>query len=101
MSETSTPTWLLLIHQVPTSPPYLRVKIWRRLQKIGAVAVKGSVYALPRSDESVEDFHWVAREIMESGGDAFVCEATFIEGMTNDALIGLFRKARETDYEEV
>ena len=94
-------TWLLLIHQVPTSPPYLRVKIWRRLQKIGAVAVKGSVYALPRSDEGVEDFHWVAREILEAGGEASVCEATFIEGITNDELAELFRKARETDYREV
>jgi hypothetical protein len=93
--------WLLLIHQVPGSPPYLRVKIWRRLQKIGAVAVKGSVYALPRTDEAIEDFHWVAREILEAGGDASVCEATFIEGITNDELIALFNKARESDYREL
>jgi hypothetical protein len=101
MKEPASTTWLLLIHQIPTSPPYLRVKIWRKLQKIGAVAVKGSVYALPRSDESVEDFHWIAREIMESKGDASVCEATFIEGISNDELIGLFRKARESDYEQL
>ena len=79
----------------------MRVKIWRRLQKIGAVAVKGSVYALPRSDEAIEDFHWVAREIIEAGGDASVCEATFIEGITNEELIALFNKARETDYGEL
>ena len=24
--------WLLLIHQIPAKPAYLRVKIWRRLQ---------------------------------------------------------------------
>jgi hypothetical protein len=99
--ETTPTPWLLLIHQVPTSPPYLRVKIWRRLQKIGAVAVKGSVYALPRSDDAIEDFHWVAREIMEAGGEASICEATFVEGITNDELIALFCKAREADYHEV
>jgi hypothetical protein len=93
--------WLLLIHQVPASPPYLRVKIWRRLQKVGAVAVKGSVYALPRSDEAIEDFHWVARVIIEAGGEASVCEATFIEGITNDDLVALFRKAREAEYREL
>jgi hypothetical protein len=92
---------LLLIHQVPGSPAYLRVKIWRRLQKIGAVAVKGSVYALPRSDDAVEDFHWVAREVIEAGGEASVCEATFIEGITNDELVALFNKARESDYREL
>ena len=101
MTETSPTAWLLLIHQVPASPPYLRVKVWRRLQKIGAVAVKGSVYALPRSDERTEDFHWVAREILEAGGDASVCEATFIEGITNDEIVGLFRNARESDYREL
>jgi hypothetical protein len=90
--------WLLLIHQVPNSPSYLRVKMWRRLQKIGAVPVKNAVYVLPRSDQSVEDFHWVAREIIEAGGDASVCEATFIEGITNNEVVALFRSAREADY---
>src|SRR5579862_2195180 len=91
-------SWLLLIHQVPNSPSYFRVKMWRRLQKIGAVPVKNAVYVLPRSDQSIEDFHWVAREIIEAGGDASVCEATFIEGITNGEVIELFQSAREADY---
>src|SRR5262245_24308379 len=75
--------------------------MWRRLQKIGAVAVKNAVYVLPRSDQSSEDFHWIAREIIESGGDASVCEATFIEGITTKELIELFRSARDSDYVEL
>src|SRR5215813_14007191 len=98
MAQAEPTTWLLLIHQVPNSPAYLRVKMWRRLQRIGAVAVKNAVYVLPRTDQSSEDFHWVAREILEGGGDASVCEATFIEGMTAEQLIALFRAARESDY---
>jgi len=90
-----------LIHQVPNSPAYLRVKMWRRLQKIGAVAVKNAVYVLPRSDQSSEDFHWVAREILEAGGDASVCEATFVEGITPNQLKELFQAARESDYDEL
>ena len=39
--------WLLLIHQLPAKPAYLRVKVWRRLQAFGAVTVKNSVYVLP------------------------------------------------------
>jgi len=99
--ETDETNWLLLIHQVPNSPPYLRVKMWRRLQKIGAVPVKNAVYVLPRSDQSLEDFHWIAREILEAGGDASVCEATFIEGLTNRGVIELFQSARETGYTEL
>jgi hypothetical protein len=101
MPEDEPTTWLLLIHQVPNSPAYLRVKMWRRLQKIGAVAVKNAVYVLPRTDQSSEDFHWVAREILEAGGDASVCEATFIEGITTNELVELFRAARDSDYREL
>ena len=63
--------------------------------------MKGSVYALPKSDQALEDFHWLTREIIESGGEASVCEASFIEGMTNDELIHLFVKTREAEYREL
>src|SRR5262245_25478121 len=62
------PRWLMLIHQLPPKPEYLRVKIWRRMQKIGAVALKNAVYVLPRSDGAYEDFEWTIREIVEGGG---------------------------------
>jgi hypothetical protein len=96
--ENDPTSWLLLLHQLPNSPAFLRVKMWRRLQKIGAVPVKNGVYVLPNSEQSLEDLHWVAREIMESGGDASVCEATFVEGVTNRDVIQLFHAAREADY---
>jgi hypothetical protein len=101
MPQREPTSWLLLIHQVPNSPAYLRVKMWRRLQKIGAVAVKNAVYVLPPSEQSTEDFHWVAREILEAGGDASVCEATFVEGITTKELIDLFQAARDSDYREL
>ena len=101
MKTTDGPGWLMLIHQVPNSPPYLRVKLWRRLQKIGAVSVKNAVYVRPRSEQSSEDFHWIAREVIENGGDASVCEATFVEGITAKDLIALFQNARDVDYEEL
>ena len=43
-------SWLLLIHQLPAKPAYLRVKIWRRLQDLGAIAVKNAVHALPMNE---------------------------------------------------
>ena len=86
--------WLLLIHQIPPQPNYLRVKIGRRLQKLGAVAVKNSVYALPNGDEAQEQFAWVAREIGEGGGDASICESNFVGEKSNDAVEELFREVR-------
>src|SRR6266850_8059390 len=53
--STSEPGWLLLIHQIPPKPNYFRVKIWRRLQRLGAVGIKNSVYALPSSEQAHEE----------------------------------------------
>jgi hypothetical protein len=93
--------WLLLIHQIPPRPNYLRVKIGRRLQKVGAVAVKNSVYALPNSDDAQEQFAWVAREIVEGGGDTSICESNFVGEKSNDAIEELFKEARARDFAEL
>ncbi len=92
---------MLLIHQIPPTPAYLRVKIGRHLHRMGAVAIKNSVYALPRSDETQEDLQWVLREIAKGGGDASLVEARFIEGLSDEQVIGLFHAAREADYREL
>ena len=93
--------WLLLIHQIPPKPSYFRVKIWRRLQQVGAIAVKQSVYALPKSQQASEDFGWILKEIAEGGGDASVCEAAFVEGLTDEQVISMFQSARKADYEKI
>jgi len=99
MSTQSAAHWLLLIHQLPPKPDYFRVKIWRRLQSLGAVPVKNSVYVLPRSDQAVEDLRWVQREIEEGGGEASLCEAEFLDGLSDDEVIAAFRAARDADYQ--
>jgi hypothetical protein len=91
--------WLLLIHQLPPTPAYLRVKIGRHLQRLGAVAIKNSVYVLPANEQAREDFAWVYREILEGGGDASVCEARFFEGLSNEQVEELFHDARHADYQ--
>jgi hypothetical protein len=94
-------SWLLLIHQLPAKPAYLRVKIWRRLQGIGAIAVKNAVHALPMSEGTQEDFEWLLREIVEGGGEAFLCETRLIDGLSDEEVRKLFDQARDTDYQEI
>src|SRR5688500_8976833 len=78
--------WLLLIHHLPPKPDYLRVKVRRRLQKIGAAALKSSVYVLPDTDDALEDFTWLTREVEADGGSAMLCHASFIEGITDEEI---------------
>ena len=96
--EKATVQWLLLIHSIPPQPAYFRAKVGKRLARVGAVAIKNSVYVLPSSEQTREDFQWIAREIAEEGGEATVCDATFVEGLQNDHVEALFRAARQADY---
>jgi hypothetical protein len=93
--------WLLLIHQIPPKPEALRVKTWRRLQQVGAVAIKQSVYAMPLSEQSREDLSWTLKAIIAGGGDGSICEARFVEGLTDEQIVGLFLKARASDYAKI
>jgi hypothetical protein len=93
--------WLLLTHQLPAKPAYTRVKIWRRLQAIGAVSVKNSVYALPVGDQAQEDFEWLLKEVQEQGGEGLICEAKLVGGLSDQDIEELFRRTRDTDYEEL
>jgi hypothetical protein len=94
----SAPHWYLLIHQLPPEPLYLRAKIRQRLARVGAVALKNAVYVLPRREECLEDFQWIVEEAVAGGGEAYVCEAEFLEGKTEQALADQFRAERDTDY---
>ncbi|HEX2887224.1 chromate resistance protein ChrB domain-containing protein [Vineibacter terrae] len=94
-------SWLLLLHQLPPQPAYFRVKIWRRLQSLGAVGVKNSVYALPANDDALEDFQWLAQEIVAGGGEATIVEARLVEGLSDQQVIALFDAARTADWDEI
>ena len=91
-------TWLLLIVSVPPEPSSLRVRIWRKLQALGAVALKNSVYLLPFTPENYEQFQWLAQEVPKSGGEATLLKVDRIENMRVDDVIRLFHKARDRGY---
>ncbi len=100
-ADVAPPRWLLLIHQVPRTPAYLRAKVLRHLARVGAVAVKNSVYALPFNEKTHEDFQWLKQEIAAAGGEASVFRAASVEGTTDKEITALFRQARDAEFEQV
>ena len=98
MMTTFKQDWILLIHLLPPKPTNLRVRTWRKLQRLGAVAIKNSVYVLPFNDKTHEDFQWLKQEIESAGGEATVFRAGAVEGATDDEIIKTFRNARDEEY---
>ena len=89
--------WLILVHQLPASPSNARVKTWRRLQQLGAVALKNSVYVLPNSAAAREDFEWIKTEIIDLKGQAAILAANASVSEEQE-IMGSFRRLRAEDF---
>lgn len=93
--------WLLLVHELPARPSNVRVKTWRRLQNLGAVAVKNSIYVLPNTPAAREDFEWMKTEIEAMRGQATVFTAQTVDEGTSRDLIEAFRRVRQEDFARI
>lgn len=76
----------------------MRVKIGRRLARVGAIALKSSVYVLPKSESTSEDFEWVRQEVVQAGGEATVVEAQLVAGVSDADVEAKFREAKDVEY---
>jgi hypothetical protein len=85
-------------HQLPTRSSNARVKTWRRLQQIGAVPVRNSVYVLPNTEQCREDFEWIRSEIVALGGEATVFAADPISTGGTEDIVAVFQRTREQEF---
>src|SRR5919109_1328663 len=92
---------LLLLVGVPPHPSSLRVRVWRRLRSLGAVALKRSAYLLPDTPERYEDFQWLAQEIQRDGGEATLVRVQQIENVSPAEVLHLFHAPRDEDYKHL
>jgi hypothetical protein len=74
------------------------VRIWRKLQKLGAIAIKNSVYVLPAREKTNEDFQWLKQEIESAGGEATVFRAGSVEGATDEEIVKAFCDVRDAEF---
>ena len=92
------PTWILLSSRLPREPTRLRLSIWRRLKRIGAVLLHDSVWVLPTDAKTREAFEWLAEEIEERGGTALTWEAQSLSAEQDRAIVQRFRAEADERY---
>jgi len=90
-----------LLFNLPAKQSSDRVRFWRRLKKFGTIQLKSSTYVLPDEPVHYERFQWLAKEIVDTGGEATLVRVKDIEGMPYSAVIALFNDARSRDYDEL
>jgi hypothetical protein len=93
--------WLLLLLSLPPRPSSLRVRAWRRLKALGAVALKSGAYLLPDSPDRYEQFQWLAQEVEKDRGEAILLKVDHVENMKQPEVVRLFQEARDNDYADL
>jgi DNA-binding transcriptional regulator PaaX len=93
--------WLLLVYRIPREPTAIRVSVWRKLKRLGAVAIQDAVWTLPETLRTQEQFQWLAAEISELNGDAVLWQADQLYATDADALRRQFVETVETEYRNI
>jgi Protein ChrB, N-terminal len=93
--------FVLLIVSLPPNPSSLRVRVWRRLRALGAVALKRTVYLLPDTPDNYEQFQWLGQEIQRERGETILLRVDQIENMSRSDIVRLFHEARDPDYRQL
>ena len=91
-------TWLLLHYKLPAQPSALRVYVWRKLKRLGAILLNDAVWVLPDTPRTAEHFQWLAAEIQEMQGDVNLWRSKLLLGIQEEALIQQFKEQVNLEY---
>lgn len=93
--------WLLCSYRLPREPSRLRLAIWRRVRRLGAVLMHEAVWVLPADSKTREDFEWLAEEIEGRGGSAMLWEARSLGAAQDRTVVERFREDAGARYAEI
>jgi hypothetical protein len=90
--------WILLLYALPTGKGPLRVALWRQLRRYGCLALNTSAYILPDRPSCHERLQWLAKQILDGGGEATVSRVLLIEGLDDQEIQRRFNVQRNAEY---
>ena len=95
------PRWIVLTWRLPSALSSPRVATWRSLQRIGAVTLTPGAVILPYSEHLLEQLEWIAEDVVQSGGDAYVLPVTELPEADEQNIERRMRAARREEYEQL
>src|SRR5258708_1825479 len=82
--------WLLFLPQF-NGGAASRVKVWRQLQRLGALSLKGAVWVLPDVPEAKTALSWLRHELSDGGLTGLIARAEWLEGSSDESLVRDFK----------
>ena len=93
--------WLTINYSLPKEPSRVRVSVWRKLKKSGAVILGQSVWFLPVNEENEVFLQKVSDEIIQSNGASYVMRMIPQDDSTSQRIVDAFNQARNEEYSEL
>lgn len=93
--------WLLLHYKLPSKPTSLRVYIWRKLKRMGAILLHDAIWVIPETTRTKEQYQWLVAEVQEMGGEAHSWKAVSISDDHNQSIIKKFKKQVDDVYSKL
>jgi uncharacterized protein Usg len=94
-------SWILLNYKLPTHPSALRVYVWRKLKRLGAILLNDAIWVLPDTPRTFEQFQWLAAEIQEMQGDVIFWRSNLVMGLPEATLIDQFTTQVSQEYKDL
>ena len=93
--------WTVLIYRIPANPSRLRLQIWRKLQRMGALYLQNAACILPARPDLDENMQYVAAAIEEMGGTAHLFTTTGDIPGEDERLIEEFRALADARLDDI
>ncbi len=93
--------WLTINYSLPKEPSRVRVSVWRKLKKSGAVILGQSVWFLPINEDNEVFLQKVSDEIIQSNGASYVMRMIPQDDSTSQRIVDAFNQARNEEYSEL
>lgn len=96
-----TESWILLLYAFPKGKASRRVELWRQLRRFGCLALNTSAFVLPDRPSCHERLQWLAKRILDGGGEATVSKVLMIEGLGDEEIQARFNVQRNAEYADL
>lgn len=91
----------MLAWRLPTGSSTGRVSVWRSLRKLGGAMLTPGAAVLPFRDDLQEQLDWLAQEIEEREGDAWVLPVVELAAAEERKIVEEMRADRDAEYAEL
>jgi hypothetical protein len=99
--SSATADWLVLTWRLPGGSSTPRVTLWRSLRRLGAAVLTPGAAILPFRDDLQEQLDWLAQEVEEQDGVAWVLPVTELSELEEWKVRRQMNADRQAEYEEL